>query len=90
MAKEVKLKTALKRTATRKRLKDQIDPQNLQLLEDEYMDKILDPDFPLMSLRNDKVFWKLMGTNNDFNTSVVITIVATIWRKLERSSRSFS
>ena len=74
-----KWKTTLKRTLSipRKRLKDKIELQSLQPTEIEFLEKILDPSFSLMNLRHDKPFWKLMGTNNDFNTTVVVTVVAT-------------
>ena len=43
----------------------------------EYIGQILDPSFSIMNLRNDKVFWGFMSKNNDFNTTAVVTIVAT-------------
>ena len=71
-------KTSFKRTMTKKRLKkDNVESQVLQPLELDYLEKILDLEFPLMNLKNDTAFWKLMSTNNDFNTSVVVTIAAT-------------
>ena len=70
-------KAGLKRNMTRKRLKkDNVEPQNLQPIEIDYLEKVLDEAFPMMNLRNDTPFWRLMGTNNDFNTSVVVTIVS--------------
>ena len=41
------------------------------------MDRILDEEYSMQNLRNDKRFWGFMKTNNDFNTTVVVTIVAS-------------
>ena len=74
-----KWKTAVKRARSfsKKRLRERIEEQNLQPTEFEFFDKILDPNFCMMNLRNDKAFWKLTGTRNEFNTTVVETVVAT-------------
>ena len=71
-------RAGLKRNMTRKRLKkDNVEPKNLHPLEIEYLEKVLDQGFPMMNLKNDIAFWRLMGTNNDFNSSVVVTIVSS-------------
>ena len=57
-------------------LRDKIESQSLHPLEVNYMEMILDPNSSILSLKSDMVFWKLMGTNNDFNTTAVVTFVA--------------
>ena len=74
-----KWKTALKRvkSISKKRLRVLVNKRNFLPSQLEYFDKILDPVFNLMNLRQDGTFWRWMGSENDFNTAVVETIVAT-------------
>ena len=73
-----KWKAALKRvhSISKKRLRVLVDKRKFLPSQLEFFDKILDPAFSMMNLRNDERFWSWMGSENDFNTAVVETIVA--------------
>ena len=70
-------KRSVSSAKARKRVRSQIEQRCLDSESLEFLEDILDPDFSLMNLRQDMKFWKLMSTDNRFNTAVVETVVDT-------------